>query len=70
MDEETFQKMVERQYEGLRRERLRTMEEQSKPQTKQPEEPEQSPQIAQPAMSSAPPSEGQSSAEVSLSNYI
>lgn len=57
---------MERQYEGLRRERMRTIEEQSKPQLpKQPEEPEQSPQTAQPAISSAPPSEGQSSAEVS-----
>lgn len=57
---------MERQYEGLRRERMRTIEEQSKPQlSKQPEEPEQSPQTAQPAISSAPPSEGQSSAEVS-----
>lgn len=49
--------MVERQYEALRRERLRTMEEQSKPPSK-PDEVEP-PNTAQPAAASAPPSDGQ-----------
>lgn len=66
VDEETFQKMVERQYEAMRRERMRTIEEQNKPQTpsSKPDEVEP-PNTAQPAVSSAPPSESetQSTAE-------
>ena len=65
--------MVERQYEGMRRERLRAMEEQSKPQPpKQPEEVEQSLQVAQPqpTVTSVPPSENQSTAEVRNESII
>jgi SWI/SNF-related matrix-associated actin-dependent regulator of chromatin subfamily E protein 1 len=68
VDEETFQKMVERQFEAMKRERLRVMEEQNKPPAPQaPPKAEEVPvqaNTAQPTASSEPPSESQSTAEV------
>ncbi|XP_070502248.1 SWI/SNF-related matrix-associated actin-dependent regulator of chromatin subfamily E member 1 isoform X3 [Chironomus tepperi] len=46
VDDETFQKMVEKQYEALKRERLRVMDDQSKPQTQQQQQ-NQQPQAVQ-----------------------
>lgn len=68
VDDETFQKIVERQYEAMKRERIRALEEQSKPPS-QPLKPEEVPvqaNTAQPAVISEPPSveAGQSTAEV------
>jgi SWI/SNF-related matrix-associated actin-dependent regulator of chromatin subfamily E protein 1 len=77
VDEDTFQKMVERQYDVLKRERLRIIEDQSKPQTAATAPPPQAPQAkpaedvpvqanaAQPAGNAEmPPAETQSTAEV------
>jgi len=70
VDEETFQKIVERQYEAMKRERMRAIEEQSKPPTQS--KPEQEPPVqansAQPAAATEMPStenQLQSTAEVS-----
>ncbi len=59
VDEETFQRMVERQYEAYRRERMRAIEEQNKPPTQNKPDEVESPNTAQPAVASAPPSDGQ-----------
>lgn len=75
VDDETFQKMVERQYEALKRERMRVIEEQNKPQAQQQPQtpPVQKPveevpvaaNSAQPATNAEPPSaESQSTSEV------
>ena len=53
VDDETFQKIVDRQYEAMKRERMRAIEEQSKPPA--PTKPEEVPvhaNTAQPAASS------------------
>lgn len=68
VDDYTFQKIVERQYEAMKRERMRAIEEQNKPasQPKAEEVPVQA-NTAQPAATSEPPSSveaGQSTAEV------
>lgn len=68
VDDDTFQKIVERQYEGMKRERLRAIEEQNKP-SSTPSKPEEVPvqaNTAQPAAISEPPSAEaeQSTAEV------
>lgn len=69
VDDETFGKMVERQFEAMKRERLRVIEEQNKPPApaappKVEEVPIQA-NTAQPTASSEPPSsETQSTAEV------
>lgn len=68
VDDETFQKIVERQYEAMKRERMRAIEEQNKPPAT-PSKPEEVPvqaNTAQPAAISEPPSAeaGQSTAEV------
>ncbi|KAG5667386.1 hypothetical protein PVAND_015367 [Polypedilum vanderplanki] len=47
VDEDTFQKMVERQYEALKRERLRIIEDQNKPQAQQ--QPQQPTTVQKPA---------------------
>lgn len=70
VDEETFQKIVERQYDQMKRERLRAIEEQNKPPAAASSKPEEVPiqsNTAQPAATSEPPSAeaGQSTAEVS-----
>lgn len=69
VDDETFQKIVERQYEAMKRERIRALEEQSSKPPSQPAKPEEVPvqaNTAQPAVTSEPPSveAGQSTAEV------
>lgn len=77
VDDETFQKMVERQYEAMKRERMRVIEEQNKPPAsnpsptppppKQPEEVQVQGNSAQPAVENSeqpPSSETQSTAEV------
>lgn len=78
VDDETFQKMVERQYEAMKRERMRVIEEQNKPPvanptatpsapSKQPEEVQVQGNSAQPAVENSehpPSSETQSTAEV------
>jgi SWI/SNF-related matrix-associated actin-dependent regulator of chromatin subfamily E, member 1 len=68
VDDETFQKMIERQYEALKRERLRVMEEQNKPPIAQkPEEVPVQSNTAQPATNTEPPStESQSTTEVRI----
>lgn len=69
VDDETFQKIIERQYEALKRERMRAIEEQNKPPTPaKPEEIAVQANTAQPAITSEPPSveAGQSTAEVRL----
>lgn len=67
VDDDTFQKIVERQYEAMKRERMRAIEEQNKP-SSAPSKPEEVPvqaNTAQLAATSEPPSEtGQSTAEV------
>lgn len=67
VDDETFQKIVERQYDTMKRDRMRAIEEQNKPPV--PSKPEEVPiqsNTAQPAATSEPPSAeaGQSTAEV------
>lgn len=67
VDDETFQKIVERQYEAMKRERMRAIEEQNKPPA--PSKPEEVPvqaNTAQLAVTSEPPSAeaGQTTAEV------
>ena len=80
VDDDTFQKMVEKQYEALKRERLRVPDDQSKPQTQQqqqnqqPQAPQHKPaeevpvaaNAAQPASNTepAPSAESQSTSEV------
>lgn len=69
VDDETFQKMVERQYDAMKRERLRVIEEQSKPSAQPPkpavEEVPVQVNTAQPATNAEPPSaESQSTSEV------
>lgn len=68
VDDETFQKIVERQYEAMKRERMRAIEEQNKPPSiPKPEEVPVQANTAQPAVSTEPPSSveaGQSTAEV------
>lgn len=67
VDDETFQKIVERQYEAMKRERMRAIEEQNKPPAAvKPEEVPVQANTAQPAAISEPPSAegGQSTAEV------
>ncbi|KAL7011839.1 hypothetical protein ACKWTF_014484 [Chironomus riparius] len=79
VDDDTFQKMVEKQYEALKRERLRVPDDQSKPQTQQqqqnqqPQAPQHKPaeevpvaaNAAQPASNTepAPSAESQSTSE-------
>lgn len=67
VDDETFQKIVERQYEVMKRDRMRAIEEQSKPpaQAKAEEVPVQA-NTAQPAVTTEPLSTevGPSTAEV------
>lgn len=51
VDDETFQKIIERQYEGLRRERFRAIEEQNQNKTpKSEEQVEATPNSVQPAV--------------------
>ena len=66
VDDETFQKMIERQFETMKRERLRVLEEQNKPVVAQkPEEVPVQANTAQPTVSAEPPSsETQTTAEV------
>lgn len=65
--------MVERQYEALRRERMRAIEEQNKPpvQSKPDEvEPPNAAPVQPSAASVLPPSEAQSTAEVSENSCL
>lgn len=68
VDDDTFQKIVERQYEVMKRERMRALEEQNKPPAAtKPEEVSVQANTAQPAATTEPLSaeSGQSTAEVS-----
>lgn len=58
--------MVERQYEALRRERMRAIEEQNKPPVQSKPDEVEPQNTAKPAVSSEPPSEVQSTGEVSV----
>lgn len=68
VDDKKFQEIVEKQYEAMKRERMRAIEEQNKPPSiPKPEEVPVQANTAQPAVSAEPPSSvesGQSTAEV------